>query len=131
MRRPFIRRSYEPVFHHTRLEPAPNQSQQAFIVHARRDLSHQSVVVNSVKELFQIEVDHPAVPRSNMLLSTRYCFDSEKVLSQLPCRTCITACWIIRSNTVGTVSANCTIPQFAFGMGGDPPSVSPASRAAL
>ena len=36
-------------------------------------LPHQSVVVNSVKELFQIEVDHPAVPRSNMLLGTRHC----------------------------------------------------------
>jgi Carboxypeptidase regulatory-like domain len=35
------------------------------------------------------------------------------------------------SVTVGTVSANCTGPQFAFGMDGDPPSISSASRTAL
>jgi len=32
---------------------------------------------------------------------------------------------------IATVSANCTGPQFAFGMDGDPPSISSASRAAL
>lgn len=32
---------------------------------------------------------------------------------------------------IPTVSANCTRAQFAFGMGGDPPSVPPASRPAL
>jgi RNA-directed DNA polymerase len=32
---------------------------------------------------------------------------------------------------VPTVSANCTRAQFAFGMGGDPPSVPSASRPAL
>jgi site-specific DNA recombinase len=73
LRRTFIRRSYESVLQYARLEPAPNQSQEALIVHSPRDLTHQSVVVNSVKELFQIEVDHPAVPRSNMLLGTRHC----------------------------------------------------------
>src|SRR5664279_1429400 len=37
LRRPFIRRSYESVLQHTRLEPAPNQSQKALIVHAPCD----------------------------------------------------------------------------------------------
>jgi len=32
---------------------------------------------------------------------------------------------------IPTVSANCTRAQFAFGMGGDPPSVPPASRPAF
>jgi retron-type reverse transcriptase len=32
---------------------------------------------------------------------------------------------------IPTVSANCTRAQFAFGMGGDPPSVPSASRPAL
>ena len=32
---------------------------------------------------------------------------------------------------IPTVIANCTVPQFTFGMGGDPPSISSASRAAL
>ena len=32
---------------------------------------------------------------------------------------------------IPTVSANCTRAQFAFGMGGDPPSVPPASRPVL
>jgi hypothetical protein len=49
LRRTFIRRSYESVLQHTRLEPAPNQSQETLIVHAPCDLPHQSVVVNSVK----------------------------------------------------------------------------------
>ena len=30
-----------------------------------------------------------------------------------------------------TVSANCTSPQFEFGMGGDPPPISSAPRATL
>jgi retron-type reverse transcriptase len=32
---------------------------------------------------------------------------------------------------IPTVSANCTGLQFGFGMGGDPPSISPASRSAV
>ena len=32
---------------------------------------------------------------------------------------------------IPTVNADCTGPQFGFGMGGDPPSVSSVSRAAL
>jgi retron-type reverse transcriptase len=32
---------------------------------------------------------------------------------------------------VPTVIAYCTVPQFTFGMGGDPPSISSTSRAAL
>lgn len=30
-------------------------------MHAPCDLPHQSVLVHSIKELFQIEIDHPAV----------------------------------------------------------------------
>ena len=37
----------------------------------------------------------------------------------------------VRKLGVPTVSADCTGPQFGFGMGGDPPSISPASRSAL
>jgi len=37
----------------------------------------------------------------------------------------------MRYRGIPTVSANCTGPQFGFGMGGDPPSISPASRSAL
>src|SRR5438876_12099341 len=36
-----------------------------------------------------------------------------------------------RSATVGTVSADCTVLKQLFGMGGDPPSLPPASRPAL
>ena len=36
-----------------------------------------------------------------------------------------------RALGIPTVSANCTRAQFAFGMGGDPPSVPSASRPAL
>jgi retron-type reverse transcriptase len=37
----------------------------------------------------------------------------------------------VRKLGIPTVIANCTVPQFTFGMGGDPPSISSASRAAL
>ena len=37
----------------------------------------------------------------------------------------------VRKLGIPTVSADCTGPQFGFGMGGDPPSISPASRSAL
>ena len=37
----------------------------------------------------------------------------------------------LRPLGIPTVNADCTGPQFGFGMGGDPPSVSSASRAAL
>ena len=37
----------------------------------------------------------------------------------------------LRPLGIPTVSANCTRAQFAFGMGGDPTSVPPASRPAL
>ena len=37
----------------------------------------------------------------------------------------------LRPLGIPTVSANCTGAQFAFGMGGDPPSVPSASRPAL
>src|ERR1700719_389857 len=37
----------------------------------------------------------------------------------------------VRKLGIPTVSANCTRAQFAFGMGGDPPSVPSASRPAL
>src|SRR5665647_1405089 len=37
----------------------------------------------------------------------------------------------VRKLGIPTVSANCTGTQFAFGMGGDPPSVPSASRPAL
>ena len=37
----------------------------------------------------------------------------------------------VRKLGIPTVSANCTGPQFGFGMGGDPSSISSTSRAAL
>ena len=37
----------------------------------------------------------------------------------------------VRQLGIPTVSADCTGPQFGFGMGGDPPSISSASRSAF
>ncbi len=71
--RTFLRRPHESVLHHTRLEPAPNQLQKTLISYSPCYLTHQFVVVYSIEELFQIEIDHPTAPRSNMLLSTRDC----------------------------------------------------------
>ena len=71
--RTFLRRPHESVLHHTRLEPAPNQLQKTLISYPPCYLTHQFVVVYSIEELFQIEIDHPMAPRSNMLLGTRDC----------------------------------------------------------
>ncbi len=71
LRRAFLRRLHESVLQHTCLKPAPNQSQKPSVSYPLGDLTHQFVVVDSVEELFQIEIDHPTVSRSDMLVGTR------------------------------------------------------------
>jgi hypothetical protein len=67
----FLRQFHESVLQHTCRKPAPNQSQKPAVFYPLGDLTHQFVVVDSIEELFQIEIDHPTVSRSDVLLGTR------------------------------------------------------------
>ncbi|CAN5434694.1 hypothetical protein BH20ACI3_BH20ACI3_18820 [soil metagenome] len=73
MRRPFIYRTHQPAFHHSSPEKRPNQFQQSLVTDSFGNLRHQLVVVHSVKELFQVQVHHPAVACRNILLRFGYC----------------------------------------------------------
>jgi len=48
-----------------------HQAQHPLVADAVRDPRHQQVVVHSVEEGFQVEVDHPAVAGGDMGLNGR------------------------------------------------------------
>ena len=55
-----------PAFHQSRLQIAPDQLQHPFILNLARHPRHQHVVVHTVKELFQIEIDDPPLAGLNI-----------------------------------------------------------------
>src|SRR5260370_10592187 len=58
----------QSVLHHPGIEECPDELQQPLVLDALGDLAHQFVVIDSIKELFHIEVDHPSVALRNILL---------------------------------------------------------------
>ena len=61
LRRPFHGWADQPIFHHSRVQERPDEFQQPFVLDPFRDLTHQFVVVDSIKEFLQIQIHHPAV----------------------------------------------------------------------
>src|SRR6266508_3655470 len=58
-----LRSSLVPLYHHTvrkdsRVQVATDEPQDPTILNAFRQLSHQHIVVDAIKERFQIDVDH-------------------------------------------------------------------------
>src|SRR5258705_553966 len=58
----------QSVLHHPGIEECPDELQQPLVLDALGDLAHQFVVIDSIKELFQIEIDHPSVALRDVLL---------------------------------------------------------------
>src|SRR4029077_9049828 len=72
-KRPSLRSSFhvwadQSVLHHPGIEECPDELQQPLVLDALGDLAHQFVVIDSIKELFQIEIDHPSVALRDVLL---------------------------------------------------------------
>ena len=68
LRRPFIHRTHQPVFHHSGLQKRPDQLQQPLVANPFCDLCHQFVVIDPVEELLQIQIHHPAIACGDILL---------------------------------------------------------------
>ena len=88
--------------------------------------SHQHVVVYAVEELLQVHVHHEAAAFLHVgvaLARTASCARrprpeavarSEKVGSNIGCKTCSRACWMKRSSTVGMPSFRTPPPLFGI-----------------
>src|SRR5438874_11071274 len=50
------------------IQECPNELQQPLVLDALGDLAHQFVMIDSIEEFLQIEIDHPAVALRNVLL---------------------------------------------------------------
>jgi site-specific DNA recombinase len=55
-----------PTFHQSRLQIAPDQLQHPFILHLARHTRHKHVVIYTVEELLQIEIDDPSLAFRNV-----------------------------------------------------------------
>ena len=48
----------KPSFHHPGVEKRPDEFEHTLIGHSRGDARRQVIVIDSVEELFEIEIDH-------------------------------------------------------------------------
>jgi integrase len=62
----------QSVLHHTGIQECPDKLQQPLVFDAFRDLAHQLVMIDSIEELFQIEINHPSVALRDLLLRLRH-----------------------------------------------------------
>jgi len=72
LRRALIGRKDQPVFHDPGAEKRPDQFEHSFVGDTLGNAGHQPVMVDSIKELFQINVDHIVVALSNVTLRLGY-----------------------------------------------------------
>jgi site-specific DNA recombinase len=68
LRSPFIRRVDQTVFHHPGVEKRPDEFEHTLIGHSRGDSRHQAVVIDSVEEFFEIEIDHDVIAVGDVTL---------------------------------------------------------------
>jgi site-specific DNA recombinase len=61
-------RTDQSVLHRPCIQKCPDELQQPLVLDAFGDLAHQFVMVDSIEEFFQIEINHPAVALRNILL---------------------------------------------------------------
>jgi site-specific DNA recombinase len=71
LRGSFVGRPDQPLRPHTRGEKTADEPQQPSIGHPLGQ-PHQNVVVDPVKELFQVDIHYPAVSRCDVLLCPRH-----------------------------------------------------------
>src|SRR5450631_721637 len=68
LRRPFHTRAHQPVLHHPGIQECPDEFQQPLVSYSFGDLPHQFVVIDSIEEFLQIEINAPAVTFGDVLL---------------------------------------------------------------
>src|SRR6516164_3525532 len=54
------------------IQECPDELQQPLVLDAFGNLAHQFVMIDSIEEFFQIEIDHPSVALHNILLRLGY-----------------------------------------------------------
>ena len=65
---PLVHRTDQPVFHHPRVEERTDELQHALVGNPCRNAGHQQVMVDSIEEFFEVDVDHVVVALGNVLL---------------------------------------------------------------
>jgi hypothetical protein len=68
LRGTLIHRKHQAVFHHAGIEKCPDEFEHAFVGYPSGDAGHQDVVVNSVEEFFEIEINDDVVALGNVSL---------------------------------------------------------------
>src|SRR6266478_772869 len=63
----------QSVLHHPSIQECPDEFQQPLVLDSFCDLTHQFVVIDSIEKFLQIEINHPAVARGNVLLCLGHC----------------------------------------------------------
>jgi len=61
-------RTDQPVFHDPGIQERPDEFQQPLVLDPLSDLTHQFVVIDSIEEFLQIEINAPAVTFGDILL---------------------------------------------------------------
>src|ERR1700733_15472799 len=61
-------RTDQSVLHRPCIKKSPDELQQPLVLDAFGDLAHQFVMIDSIEEFFQIEINHPAVALRNIPL---------------------------------------------------------------
>ncbi len=73
LRSPLFHRTDQTVFHHPGVEVCPDELEHAFVGLPRGDPRHQAVMIDSVEEFLQIDVNHEAVALGDVALRLGYC----------------------------------------------------------
>ena len=68
----FLRRTHQPVLHHSHFQECPDQSEHSLVGHPPCDRVHQSVVIDPIKEFLKIKIHHPAMTLCDVLLRFGY-----------------------------------------------------------
>jgi len=73
---PFHAWAEQPVFHHPGVQERPDKFQQPLVIDTLGDTSHQSVVIDSIEEFLQVEINAPAAAFGDILLRLCHCLMS-------------------------------------------------------
>jgi len=68
LRGPLIHRKHQAVFHHPGSEKRPDEFEHALVGHPYGDARHQDIVVNSVEEFFEVEINDDIVALGDVSL---------------------------------------------------------------
>ncbi len=71
LRRPLHAGTDQPVLHHPGVQECPDKFQQPLVFDPLSDTAHQFVVVHSIEEFLQIEIDDPTIPFGDRRLRLR------------------------------------------------------------